>query len=54
MDTDMPADTFFVRPKEEKSPFPQNDHLDFPDGTIVRALTRELFEEAVRAATLKE
>jgi hypothetical protein len=56
------ADTFFVRPrkqdgetpKTDNAPYPQNDKMNFPSGRTVQALPREVFEEAVRSATLKE
>lgn len=53
-DKDREPDTFFVRPKQDQLSYPQNESLNFPDGRIVKALPRELFEEAVRAANLKE
>jgi hypothetical protein len=48
-------DTFFVRPRKDRdvSTF-ANDKMSFPDGRTVQALSREVFEEAVRAATLKK
>lgn len=59
------ADTYFVRratgPAQQQSQahtgissYPDNKKICLPNGRTVQPIAREIFEEAVRAATLKE
>jgi hypothetical protein len=57
------ADTYFVRRAVQQQQqqghlgsfsYPDNKKMSLPNGRTVQPISREVFEEAVRAATLKE
>ena len=57
------ADTYFIQPSKDKNQGGytieikksfENRKMTLPSGSTVQGVSRELFEQAVRAATLKE